>query len=132
MQWLMRAAAVTRTHFDGDAVPFGVYTAPAAAWVSLAGWLESQASRPQAGLLLTHTPEPRLGQANFSSLTDAISAPELEAECPASLLNLPPDRCNEGAPPFWFRVRANPDPDPNPNPDPDPDPDPYPNPNPDH
>jgi pyruvate/2-oxoglutarate dehydrogenase complex dihydrolipoamide dehydrogenase (E3) component len=33
MQRLMRAAAVTRTHFDGDAVPFGVYTAPAAAWV---------------------------------------------------------------------------------------------------
>ena len=37
MQRLMRAAAVTRTHFDGDAVPFGVYTAPAAAWVRHTG-----------------------------------------------------------------------------------------------
>ena len=52
MQRLMRAAAVTRTHFDGDAVPFGVYTAPAAAWVRHTG-LEPRTSRPQAGLLLT-------------------------------------------------------------------------------
>ena len=69
MQRLLRAAAVSRTHFDGDPVPFGVYTAPPAVW------------------------------ANFSSLHDAISGDELEGECPASLLALPPERCNDGVPP---------------------------------
>ena len=68
MQRLLRAAALTRTHFDGDPVSFGVCTAPPAGW------------------------------ANFSSLADMDGA-DLEAECPASLLALPPGRCDEGEPP---------------------------------
>jgi arylsulfatase A-like enzyme len=32
MQLLLRRHALVRTHFDGDAIPFGIYTAPEAEW----------------------------------------------------------------------------------------------------